>query len=637
MQDTPTPRLQTMRHPKPANRRLRVFAVDPSLKTELATAQVNCVEVDIPWEDFPSDVPGGLSCRQDYGPAPGPVGEYLEVVDYDPASGVFYEPVDLNHPFLLEQHGLEPFDGNPQFHQQMVYAVSMKTIRHFERALGRPVMWAPRELGNDELGFVRRLRLYPHAFRDANAYYLPSKKAILFGYFPAARKPSGRHLPGGIVFSCLSQDIIVHELSHALLDGLHRRFTEDSNPDVLAFHEAFADIVALFQHFTYPQIVRFEIDRNRGEAHLGELLANLAHEFGRAIGGSEALRSAIGQAPDPQALDTVLEPHARGAILVAAVFDAFITIFRARKADLVRIATGGSGVLGEGALHPDLVNRLSEEASKAAAHVLNICIRALDYVPPVDITFGDFLRALITADYDLVPNDGRNYRAAFIEAFRRRGIYPAGVRSLSEENLIWDSPLKWTQDESHFTFVDELRALVTDWDIQADRESLFQKLKAAAGKTREMFRDTWGYKAPFLKGLNIRGDERHFDVHSLRPVRRVSPDGQVLTDLLVEITQQRPGYFQKEKPFGSLSTADWEGGQDFWFRGGVTILIDMKTTQVRYCIYKDIDSADRYQRQQAYCRHGTAMGQLRSAYFSPRSADRTFAMLHRREGSEVIP
>ena len=103
-----------------------------------------------------------------------------------------------------------------------------------------------------------------------------------------------------------------------------------------------------------------------------------------------------------------------------------------------RIATGGSGVLPAGDLHPDLVNRLANEAAKTARQVLNMCIRALDYCPPVDIGFGDYLRALITADMDLVPDDPRRYRLAIIDAFRARGIYPRGLRALSEESLQWD-------------------------------------------------------------------------------------------------------------------------------------------------------------------------------------------------------
>jgi hypothetical protein len=111
----------------------------------------------------------------------------------------------------------------------------------------------PQEDGalSPEDGFVERLRIYPLPLREANAYYSPSKKALLFGYVPAAATMTGENMPGEIVFSCLSHDIVAHETAHALLDGLHRRFVEPSNGDLWAFHEAFADILALFQQFTY--------------------------------------------------------------------------------------------------------------------------------------------------------------------------------------------------------------------------------------------------------------------------------------------------------------------------------------------------------------------------------------------------
>ena len=83
------------------------------------------------------------------------------------------------------------------------------------------------------------------------------------------------------------------------------------------------------------------------------------------------------------------------------------------------------------------MERLSDEAAKVAGHVLTMCVRALDYCPPVDLTFGDYLRALITADYDMVPDDSLGYRVAFVEAFRRRGIYPRDLRSLSIDALRW--------------------------------------------------------------------------------------------------------------------------------------------------------------------------------------------------------
>src|SRR5215471_11710897 len=108
--------------------------------------------------------------------------------------------------------------------------------------------------------------------------------------------------------------------------------------------------------------------------------------------------------------------------------------------DLLRLASQGTGVLPPGDISVDLRDRLAQEASKVAGQVLRICIRALDYCPPVDITYGEYLRALITADSELVPDDARDYRTAFVSAFRDRGIYPAEVWHMSPASLVWEPP-----------------------------------------------------------------------------------------------------------------------------------------------------------------------------------------------------
>src|SRR5262249_32952552 len=150
-------------------------------------------------------------------------------------------------------------------------------------------------------------------------------------------------LPGSLVFSALSHDIVAHETTHALLDGLHRRYDEPTNQDVLAFHEAFADIVALFQHFSLPEALRQQIAATRGDLERENLLAQLAVEFGQATGHFGALRDAIGKVDDqhnwipweprPNDYKQATEEHARGAVLVAAAFDAFVQIYRTRTAD----------------------------------------------------------------------------------------------------------------------------------------------------------------------------------------------------------------------------------------------------------------------------------------------------------------
>ncbi len=434
---------------KPPFRKLRGYAFDPSLSLKIDTAFINNIIYKIKWEE-------NLK--------PGPIGEYLEVIDYDPTVDKFYEPADLNNQFVLAQDGFEPSESNPMFHQQMVYAVAMTTIQNFEKALGRPILWSPRKLSQklktddkeitDETErkwkteYVPKLRIYPHALRDANAYYSPQKKALLFGYFSAQPIDSTIQMPNSLVFTCLSHDIIAHETTHAILDGIYNKYVDDTNPDVLAFHEGFADIVALFQHFTFPEVLKSQITKTRGDLSSQNLLGQLAQQFGTSVGGYGALRDALGKidpktqiwipnVPNGDEYQKIKEPHGRGAILVSAVFEAFTTIYKNRITDLLRIASGGSGILPQGELHPDLVNRLALEAAKTASHILTMCIRALDYCPPIDITFGDYLRAIITADYDIISDDNKDYRLAFIDAFRKRGIYPEGIKTLSIESLCY--------------------------------------------------------------------------------------------------------------------------------------------------------------------------------------------------------
>jgi len=460
------PKQGQSRYPDPVHRRLRIFSFDPAADISLETAGISRCEIQVPWEPV----------------GPGPVGEYIEVVDLDPSSNCIYNPIDLMDINLLASNGLEPSTGNPQFHQQMVYAVAMKTIFNFEQVLGRHIQWSERVIDENneyiaepDRRYVERLRIYPHALREQNAFYSPQKKALLFGYFNATTSDPRDELPGGVVFTCLSHDIIAHETTHAIIDGLHRRLLDATNHDMLAFHEAFADIVAIFQHFTLPGVLLDQIQRTRGDLRIDNLLVKLASQFARATGRGGALRNALGDRrpsggrmePGPEKLGNTIRPHDRGAILVAAVFEAFLRIYENRIEDLRRIATGGTGVLPKGDIHPDLAGRLAVEATNASQHVLNICIRALDYLPPVDLTFGDFLRSLITADTDFYPNDQRHYRLAFIESFRERGIYPSDVRTLSEDSLRW-APIRetWEELKDFLPPPDVLRTMAYAYDCE---------------------------------------------------------------------------------------------------------------------------------------------------------------------------
>ncbi len=134
----------------------------------------------------------------------------------------------------------------------MVYAVCSLTYAAFRRALGRDIAWAtPAPTDGGPLRLVVR----PFGFNGSNAGYSREAGDLSFGYFRADEKAAGFTLKGGLISTALSHDIVAHETTHALLDGLRSSFLDPTNVDVPAFHEGFSDLVALFLHFSYADVV----------------------------------------------------------------------------------------------------------------------------------------------------------------------------------------------------------------------------------------------------------------------------------------------------------------------------------------------------------------------------------------------
>jgi hypothetical protein len=697
--------------PQPTKRRLRVYAFDPNAAIERGSASFSQATIALAWND---PIDGILD--------PGPVNDYLEVIDIDPVSKQFYEGIDLDAPAVLAQDGLPPSEGDPRFHQQMVFAVAMKTIKLFERALGRRVTWRP---AYDEASHTYRqtdrLRVYPHALREKNAYYSREKRALLFGYFKSSQRKAG----ASWIFTALSHDIIVHETTHAILDGLHPRYAEATSIDSLAFHEAFADIAALLSHFQLPEAVYEHVSREGGRLDQAGLLSGLARQFAQGTSDRMSLREYIGTPPDPDALAATTEPHDRGAILVAAVFDAFLTIYTARTEDLLRI--GGIQPGHAQRLHPDLAARLTVEATKAADQVLRICIRALDYLPPVDVRFGEFLRAIVTADADLIPDDRLNYRLAFVEAFRRRGIFPDDCLSLSPDSLKWGSPPRdaegnelrvndvetggldlvprFRRDEV-FAVSESNRRYIWYWLMQPEfglktggskgqqrLDNLLAKLRGELLFTPQALfpsiRDELAWlgipettlndletrltrlrsslkrwldiitelaKAPHVEhradidqrwedslGIYFRQPETRklftlhrgrdgnpaVEVSSVRTTRRAGPDGQDVRQLVIEVTQRRRGYLDAGEQARQDAMEPASGSKpdqpDFWFRGGATLIIDLREQKLRYVLGKSVGDDKRLDEQRRFLLDSSS---LPMAY--DRSGGREpFALLHR--------
>lgn len=633
----------------PAERSLKVYALDPSASQ--AEYVGNCMTARVKWEDL----------------EPGPVGRKIAVVDYDAANDLYYPPVDLNDPRILARGGLDPTESDPRFHQQMVYAVASETIDRFEAALGRKIHWrradrppvaddASKEKLWNKRDDIWRLNLFPHAMIQANAFYSPEAKGILFGYFTAAEKNQGDNLPGQRVFTCLSHDIIAHEVTHAIVDGIRTYFTEPTNPDVLAFHEAFADLTALFAHFSHKEALIDVIHKTGGllyrsiikpeaspdgspplilaETSTRNSFIDLAKQFGQATGMGRGLRSALGDRTSPDSINIeVNDVHSRGAILVAAVFDAYFTTYIRRTAKLMRVFRAGGGNT-DSDLPAGLDELLAEQATSIASEFFTLCVRALDYCPPVDLTYGDFLRALITVHLDETEEEGREVREVLMRAFKQRGIY-ADTAFFSQDSLCWPRE-RWIggADDAHLNPATALPPLFPKTIVDRGTGQA-RDLRPVFGSTSGMTRDEKNINGDYFRqyAADNAGRLGFDDDPALPPERRpYAPsfhsmfrmqNGALKTFMVVELVQSRTMPFDPKMPSAG----------SFPFRAGVTLIIAapdvdswgrLREAEVRYAIRKTMKS-ERAERQRDY---HLAMGLADGDVDDPHHFQANFGLIH---------
>ncbi len=569
------PRLQPR---APLVRPLRIYTLDPSVPHRFG----GIATVQVPYERL----------------TPGPVGA-LFALDCKgaPAPLDATEVLDLDTPDILLSSGLSPSPASTRFHAQMVYAVCSLTYAAFRRALGRRITWSITS-DDEQKDPTPRLQVRPFAFEDENAYFDREGKCLAFGYFRAGPRPAGHTVPKGWIFTGLSHDVVAHETTHALLDALRSEFYFPSNADVLGFHEGFADLIALFLHFSYADVVEAALQESRGRLTHATLLSSLAQEFGLATSTPDApsaLRTAIdvagldeydadkpaGKRNAPRTYRPNMEEHELGSVLVSAVFEAFTTIFRRKIERYLRIAGIAPSELGNRELPSELVRMLASEASEIAGQFMNICIRAIDYCPPVDMDLCEYLRALITADAELERTDKWGYREALMRSFRRRELFPDHVEFMTEDSIKWDPPqtpinvpglafrdLRFEGDPAWPSSVTELKrqAKALGRFVTSDKGAAACHLLAP------------GCELP--KGVEYAAPPR---VESVRTARRVAPDGRILFDLVAEVIQR-----------GTVRVQ----GELMDFVGGCTIVIDPQG-DIRYAIHKRLGSQDRHARQLA--------------------------------------
>jgi len=222
------------------------------------------------------------------------------------------------------------------------------------------------------------------------------------------------------------------------------------------------------------------------------------------------------------------------------------------------------------------------------------------------------LRGLITADSDLVEDDPFGYRVAFVEAFRRRGIYPLDLDTLSVDTLRWQGVDFARPTRQYKTILDQLRRYADRCFYLSDREALFVATRKAREALHETLKKMFAATPAFAATLGL-DPHLTFEIHELRRCIRIGPDGQHRPQIITALTQTRP-----------LAVDGLPQPQ--MFRGGSMLVVDLAQPAIEYKITKRIDSATRQQRTAAFLRD-TLADPLRTLLLMP-NRDEPFAALH---------
>ena len=348
----------------------------------------------------------------------GPVTKRVAVLDFDAETGALRHPARFMPPtrqrklgrYKIPEGDVEGYDiRSPEFMQVSAFATVVRVLYMFEEpdALGRRIDWA---FGAPQLLVV------PRAGEWANAYYERDSHSLQFFHLT---------LDGGEpIFTCLSRDIIAHETGHAILDGIAPDLYHAITPQSLALHEALADLTALMMAFRSHNLRSTVLDQTGGSIENSTAFSSVAEEFGRALdreGRAGYLRSLCNQRtldPDDRSLDENgkanrvprNEPHALSEVLSGALFKMMVQIHNTYKQRYME--KDGT---------PDF-SASGKALWVGAEQFKRMIYRALDYLPPGEVSFADYGRAIIAADQALYPADDEERVWVKSEFFKRRMV-----------------------------------------------------------------------------------------------------------------------------------------------------------------------------------------------------------------------
>jgi hypothetical protein len=154
---------------------------------------------------------------------------------------------------------------------------------------------------------------------QANAYY--DREGLKFFSFNAK---------GKTIDTCMSSDIVSHELGHALLDAIKPDMFSSASLESSGFHESFGDVISIFAALKHQQVVDILWAQTGGDLRKPNIVESVAEQFGLALNMGAGLRTAINNfnytkpetlpnnAPNNQLSS---ECHSFSRVMTGAVYD----------------------------------------------------------------------------------------------------------------------------------------------------------------------------------------------------------------------------------------------------------------------------------------------------------------------------
>lgn len=331
----------------------------------------------------------------------GPVSRRVAVLDFDAATGAVLPGARFADPGKrkLGSYDCPAEEGiyGRSFQQVNAFATVLRTMYLFEEpdALGRRLTWA---FGAPQLLVVPRAGEMPNAFYERESHSLQLFSISRDGKPPAC--------------ACLSRDIIAHETAHAILDGIAPDLYNSLTPQSLALHEAIADLTALLMSFRSSKLRQAVLKATNGSIADSSAFATVAPEFGQARDpAARYLRSLLNSKTldrEDKSLDengipnrvNRYEPHSLSEALSGALYTVMVKIHGSLATDYS--ASGKALFVG-------------------GERFKRMILRALDYLPPGEISFGDYGRAILAADQAAHPKDSQE-RQWICDEFVRRAL-----------------------------------------------------------------------------------------------------------------------------------------------------------------------------------------------------------------------